>query len=314
MSLPLPAFSSMASGPWWSDWGWWPDYNAGFLRGTADVMSASGSLAIRLEQSRLINQQVVAAKLENHRRLWDQWLYERYNMPTLQDERERAFALATRRALFDPPTTEILAATTLNQLLKSLKGRTNGRPIPLDENVLKQINVVDPNGGNLGVLKPAKDGNNINWPHSLKGTAYQDEVREINQGVAEVVKQANFKGEVDPGTLANLTDAVARLKARVQAGQGGLTVMQQIEAKRFLNQFDAARFALGKPRAADFLTGKLGPRGKTVPELLQNMYGSGIEFAPATDGDEAAYVALYNALLAYAMSAGPATPSQHPHP
>jgi hypothetical protein len=35
------------------------------------------------------------------------------------------------------------------------------------------------------------------------------------------------------------------------------------------------------------------------------MHGSGMEFAPATDGDEAAYVALYNALLAYAQSASP---------
>jgi hypothetical protein len=286
--------------------GWWgiPDYNADFMRGVADVMSASGSLAIRLEQARLVTQQVEAAKLENHKRLWDQWLYERYNMPTLQDERERWNQWATRRALTIPPTTEILAATTLNQLLNNLKGKTNGRPIPIDENVLKAINVIDPNGGNLGALKPAREGTSLNWPQSLKGGAYQDEVKLINQRVADLLKQAEFKGEVDPGGIENLTAAIARLKAKVQANQGDLTLMQQIEAKRFLNQLDAARWALGKPKAADIISGKLAPKGKTVPELLNNMYGSGLEFAPATDGDEAAYVALYNALFNYAQSVG----------
>jgi hypothetical protein len=281
-----------------------PDYNAGYLRGTADVLSAGGSLAVRLEQARLVNQQVVAAKLENHKRLWDQWLYERSNMPTLQDERERWNQLATRRALTDPPATEILQATTLNQLLRNLKGKTNGRPVPLDENVVRKINVIDPNGGNLGALKPAKEGTSLSWPQSLKGDAYRDEIKQVNQRVADLLKQAEFKGEVDPGGVENLKTAIAKLRAKVQAAQGNLTLMQQIDAKRFLNQLDAARQALSKPRAADFITGKLAPKGKTVPELLNNMYSSGLEFAPSTDGDEAEYVALYNALLNYAQSVG----------
>jgi hypothetical protein len=304
VAYPAGDFYSSMSAP---GAGYGGDYNAGFLRGTADVISASGSLAVRLEQARLVNQQVLAAKLENHKRLWDQWLYERYNMPTLQDERERWNQLATRRALTIPPTTEILAATTLNQLLNNLKGKTNGQPVPLDENILKQINVIDPNRGNLGALKPAKQGHGLNWPQPLKGEAFHDEVKQINQRVADLLRRAEFKGEVDHGGLQDLAATIARLKAKLRAGQGELTLMQQIEAKRFLGQLDAARFALGKPRAkraADLITGKLAPRGKTVPELLKSMYGSGLEFAPSTEGDEAAYVALYNALLVYAQSAG----------
>jgi hypothetical protein len=288
--------------PYYSPWA--PDYNAGFLRGTADILSAGGSLLIRQQQASLINQQVEAARLENHKRLWDQWLYERYNMPTLEDERKRWEKVDTERALNNPSTTEILQATTLNRLLNSLKGKTNGRPIPVDESVLKYINVVDPNGGNLGVLKPAKEGQPLNWPQPLKGEGYSDEVKQVNQRVAELLKQAEFKGEVDPGGLQNLKTAISRLKAKVQASQAELTLMQQIEAKRFLNQLDAAWFALGQPKAADLLTGKLAAKGKTVPELLNSMYGSGVQFAPATNGDEAAYVALYNSLLAYAQSVG----------
>jgi hypothetical protein len=285
-------------------YGWVPDYNADFLRGTADVISSSGSLLIRQQQSRLIQQQVEAAKLENHKRLWDQWLYERYNMPTLQDERERWNQLATRRALTDPPTTEILTGGTLNQLLQTLKNKTNGKPIPIDENILKQINVIDPNGGNLGVLKPAKEGNGLNWPQPLRGEAYSDEIKKVNQRVVELLKQAEFKGEVDAGALQNLATAIAKLKDKVQASQGEMTLMDQIQAKRFLNQLENARYALGQPKAADILTGKLAPKGKTIPELLTNMRDSGIMFAPSTNGDEAAYVALYNALQSYALSVG----------
>jgi hypothetical protein len=280
------------------------DPNADFLSSTAGVLSAGGSLQVRLEQARLIDQQVASAKLDNHRRLWDLWLYERYNLPTLADERKRWEKVDTERALNNPSTTEILQATTLNRLLASLKGKTNGRPVPLDENVLKQINVVDPNGGNLGALKPARGGSSLSWPLSLKGEAYRDEVKQVNELVPELLKETEFKGQVDPGRLRNLAAALARLKAKVLARQDEMTLFQQIAAKRFLKQLDGARRALGQARAADFITGKLAVRGKTVPELLDGMYGSGLEFAPATDGDEAAYVALYNSLLAYAQSVG----------
>jgi hypothetical protein len=309
-AVTLPSYATPSGGGYGNPP--YSDPSAGYLRGTADVVNAGGSLAIRLEQSRLINQQVVAAKLENHRRIWDQWLYERYNMPTLQDERERTLALATRRALTEPPTTEILSATTLNQLLRSLKGKTNGQPIPLDENVLKQINVTVPAGGNLGVLKPARDGNTLNWPQGLKDQAYQVDVKQVNELAVALVKEAEGKGQVDAVRLQNLTPVIARLKTRLNENQHELTVVQIIEAKRFLNQLDGARQALGNPRAAELLTGKLAPQGKTVAELVQNMVKAGLEFAPATDGDEAAYVALYNSLLAYTQSIGPGSPPQGP--
>jgi hypothetical protein len=294
---------------------WSQEGPAEYLQGVAGVMSASGDLAVQLQQAELINQEVVSAKIENRRRIWDQWLYERYNLPTLQDDRERASALATRRALTDPPTTEILTATTLNQLLRSLKGKSKGQPIPIDEGVLRQINVIDPSGGNLGALKPARDGNSLNWPASLKGEAYQDEVKQVNERVVELLKELEFKGGGSPGRVENLGTAIRTLKEKVQKAQSEMGLLQQIEAKRFLNQLDNARYALTKPKAAEILTGKLAPRGKTVPDLLESLYGSGLEFAAATDGDEAAYVALYNALRTYAQSVGlydSTTRSLHP--
>jgi hypothetical protein len=40
-----------------------------------------------------------------------------------------------------------------------------------------------------------------------------------------------------------------------------------------------------------------------VPELVQSMTKQGLRFAPGTPGSEAAYQAVYNAMVAYAAGA-----------
>jgi hypothetical protein len=54
---------------------------------------------------------------------------------------------------------------------------------------------------------------------------------------------------------------------------------------------------------ASYFTDKFAAKGKTVPELIQFMAKKGLKFAPATGGDEAAYSALYNYLVGYALQA-----------
>jgi hypothetical protein len=257
-------------------------------------------------QSDLLNQQVAAARLETRRAVMDEWLYERSYTPAPQDD--RANFLTLRLSSSGSPVTEILTATTLNQLLRSVQGKTNGSPIPLDANVLKQINVTDPGVGNLAVFKPVSDGNSLNWPVCLQAEPYQLEVRQVNEQTVALVKEVVSEGQVDAVRLRKLKPVIARLKIKVADNQDEMTVVQVIEARRFLNQLDGARQALEKPRAAVFLAGKLAPRGKTVAELVQNMTQAGLEFAPATAGDEAAYLNLYDSLRAYAVSVGPPSP------
>jgi hypothetical protein len=302
---PLPDYATASSG-----YGRPSDSNpyVAYAPGAADLINSGATVTLGPQQSDLLGQQVALAKAETRRALWDEWLYERYNMPTLQDERERVLALSTRRALTSPPITEILQATTLNQLLRSIMGKTNGPSIPLDASVLKQINVTDPAVGSMAVLKPAREGSPLSWPPCLRAEPYQVEVRQVDEQAVALVKEAVSGGQVDAVRLRQLTPAVARLKTKVGDDQPELTVVQTIEARRYLNQLDRACQALGNPRAPALLAGKLAPRGKTVGELVQNLTRDGLVFAPATAGEEQAYLALYESLRAYAAAIGPGNP------
>jgi hypothetical protein len=55
---------------------------------------------------------------------------------------------------------------------------------------------------------------------------------------------------------------------------------------------------LQDPNVANYF-GKWAPSGRTVAELVQHLSKNGLEFAPASPGDEAAYQALYQSFLAY---------------
>lgn len=281
----------------------------GFMRGAADIISASGSYAVRVQESRMIGQQVEQARIDTRRKIFDQWLYERANTPTNQDERERIQRLELRRALTDPPPSEIMNADPLNRILLELKGK-NSLPrqgAVIDESTLRQINVRPPKtAGNVGVLRPLKEGAQMNWPPLLKSEPYQKEVKIINTRAAEAVKQAIHNGEVDPSILKELSSAINDLKKRLDDGVADLTAAEWIESKRFLAQVDDARRALGTPAAANFFTDKFIAKGKTVPELIDYMRSKGLEFAPAVTGDEASYMALYNYLQAYTNSLGSA--------
>jgi hypothetical protein len=53
---------------------------------------------------------------------------------------------------------------------------------------------------------------------------------------------------------------------------------------------------------ANFFNGKWAANGKTVGDLVKYMASSGLRFAPATQGSEAAYSMLQQALAAYNMA------------
>jgi hypothetical protein len=81
---------------------------------------------------------------------------------------------------------------------------------------------------------------------------------------------------------------------------GEMPPLEYSESKRYLNQLGEAVKALQDPNVRNYLNGKYAAKGKTVAELVENLTRvQGLEFAPATPGDEAAYRALYQAMHAY---------------
>ena len=221
------------------------------------------------------------------------------------DIQERTQKSELRRALVGMPLSEILNAYALNTLLRDLakKGNWGVKDSygPIDPETLKQINVTSrSSAGNVGVLKAVKEGAPLNWPLVLQGLAYQDEVRRLNQKAAEAVKLIQSTGVVAPAMLNEMKEDIQRLRAKVSGHTNDLTLSQSIEANRFLNQLDDAVTALRQPDANTYFT---LPKGKSVSELVKYMTEKGLEFAPAAGGDEAAYSALYNYLISYALQA-----------
>jgi hypothetical protein len=87
------------------------------LHGAADVIRAQGQLMKDQQDAYLKREQVRQARIDTHRKQLEQWLWERDHLPTVEDERERFREEQHRRALHDPPPTEIWTAISLNELL-----------------------------------------------------------------------------------------------------------------------------------------------------------------------------------------------------
>jgi hypothetical protein len=282
------------------------------LRGAAAAMDAYGRNLTTTQEARGRFEQWQQARIETRRKIYDEWLYERANTPSVQDVREAQQRLDLRRALNNPPVGEVLQATALNNILKDLQARqaqgARGTAYPIDENVLKQINLTSQSTpGHIGMLKNLKDASSLTWPLPLRGDTYHEETQHLDKDVLAAVRMAEFKGQVDPGTLQGLRDEVGKLRSKVAANIDELTPTQSIEANRFLNQLDSALRALQAPDVARSVNQQFMARGKTVPDLLNFLQSRGLVFAPAAPGDEAAYVALHSLLAAYASSLqGPA--------
>jgi hypothetical protein len=281
----------------------YPDPYGGGLRGAAEAINAAGQFEVQWQQARQLAQQVEQSKLETRRKVYDEWLYEQATQPTVEDLRERTQATELRRVLHDAPLVDIASGYALNTLLDDLAAKPNyagGPNIALDPTLLEQVNVTSrENRGNIGVLKSIKEGAPLPWPLPLQGAAYREQTRRLNKLAADAVNMARNGGPVAAGTLADMREAVGALRGMVSANVNELTPSQVVQAKRFLSQLDDATLALKQPNVANYFTDKWVAKGKTAGDLVSSMLASGLRFAPAADGDEAAYTAAYEALLAY---------------
>jgi hypothetical protein len=277
----------------------------GYLRGAADVTNAEGRLLIQIQQARLTKQQVEREKLENRRRAFDNYLYEREKTPTAEDDRQKNMVVQLRRSLNDPPIGEIWSGQALNMLLTDIQKKLGkesefkGPQIVVDEDTLRHLNVTGAKDrGNPGLLK---NEGRLSWPLALRGPQFKTDRDMLNDMTPAVYDQA-IAGRVDAGTLESMTKAVKRLHQLLADNIKDLTPAQYSESRRFLGDFDDALALLRQPGAGEYFTSK-APKGKTIGDLVQHMSLKGLQFAPAVAGDEGAYVAIHRALAAYDSAA-----------
>jgi hypothetical protein len=314
--------------PYWYPPGWYgyhpvwgPSYYYGrwvasdggylYLTGLANVINAQGGFLVNREQAVLLRQYAHTVSLDNRSRAFDQWLHEYQHAPTREDLRERIQHEKLRRALNNPPREEVYAGTSLNDLLVALQrlqaSGIQGEPIPLDGRLLHQINVTT--GRTIGKIDFLKEG--LRWPHLLRRAPFQSEAAQLDALLGQAVGQVVSQGQVVPETQEMITRIIESLDGQLDSlvaseqRQPTCTPSEWCQAKRSLRQCREAVLGLHQPEARDHLIGVYRAQGRTVAELVRHMTATGLRFAPVGEGNEAAYTALHQALMAYYVSANP---------
>jgi len=279
------------------------DPNASVVMAGASVISAQGGFFVKQQQAFKMREAVYADRLENRRRLFDEYLYEREKTPTPEQDRQRYLREQFDRSRNNPPVTEIYSAKSLNDLLADLRsnaGKSDSATLrtfqlPLDEAALKHINL-SKGTGNLGLLK---NEGRLSWPVGLSGSEFKEEREQVNSLAREAVNQASFNGQVDSGTIRELVNETEQLRKQFRRTGRDLPPWMYIEASSFLNNLNDATRALQQPDVGNFISGKYAIKAKTIPELVKFMNDNGLQFAPAVPGDEPAYMALQQSLSTY---------------
>lgn len=284
-----------------SFYGYYPDPVGSYLSGVSDCINAEGNYLIQRQQAHMVEEDVKRSKIDTRRKTVDEYLYERDVLPTAEDDRERNRFEALKRSRNDPPITEIWSGLALNNLLVNIQRmqsqRGDGPTVPLDEDVLKHLNLTSGQGGNssIGLIK---NGGKLSWPLPLRGRSYQKDRERLNELAAMAFKEAQ-SGAVSDDTLQGMIESVANLQGLLHQNIAELTTTDHIRSKRFLTEMEGTIKALQDPNVAKYLGGQWTPQGNTVGELVQQMTSQGLKFAPAVEGGKAAYQAMHTALVNY---------------
>jgi hypothetical protein len=239
---------------------------------------------------------VRSAHIENRRKAFDEFLYERANTPTWLDDLERQRKLDLRYALTNVSGSEILSANPLNTLLDSIKQMqakgVKGPDIAVSPEMLEKINVSAGGGVNPALLK----NEHMTWPLALTRSEFAEDRKNIERNLAATTREAEV-GSVEPKRLRELRDEVDKMSGHLGQQIGDMTPTQYIDAKNYLQLLGAGVRLLERPDGGNYVNGKYAAKGKTVGELARNM--SGLQFAPASPGTERAYKELYQRLVEY---------------
>jgi hypothetical protein len=206
----------------------------------------------------------------------------------------------------DPPARMTYSGRALNSLLADLEAvqaqGAQGPAVPVSASVLKHLNVTSgAGGGNFGLFK---SGGPLQWPLAWREKPLAGATKTLRARIESLVRQtlARVKGKKDHAALlTRLGRAVDQLGAVLKHHVDDLEAPDYISANHFLQELGDAVTALKQSDAARYVDGTFRPdphQIKTVQDLVKFMADHGLTFAPASRGDESAYVALRRGLAA----------------
>jgi len=283
---------------------WDADPFGAYLKGAAELTRAQGDYFKSVQEAYLLAEQVKAAQIETRRKEQEQWLWEQQNLPSPAQDRERAQREELRRALTAAPQTEIWSGSALNTILaelQDLRGKGyEGPRVALDAATLALVNVTPGKApANPALLRQV---GRLDWPAVLRTLPPDAQTRALRMQVDALLVEARRQallGRVDARLARELAANTQSLLELLQRQVGEFSFSQYAEGRRFLRQLGDAAILLQQPDAPNYFNGRYTAQGGSVRELVLTMSDSGLRFAPAASGDEAAYTALYRALVEY---------------
>ncbi len=272
----------------------------GYTSGLADMMNAQGQVLKDIEEANLMHEQVRQARIDTRRKNFDEWLYEREMRPTPEDEREKQRIEMIRRSRNDPPQSEIFSAVALNTLLVALQQmhaqRVEGPRVYIDESTRQHLNLTS--GATTGSVGMLRNGGKLQWPLPLLRAPFADDRRRLDELMPAAYKQA-ATGAVQADVLDGMITAVNNMYATIKRNIADITPTDYSRAKIYLHQIEGAIKGLQDPNVTNYVTRKWAVRAATVGEMVVELTQQGLKFAPATPGDEAAYLAIHAGMVQY---------------
>jgi hypothetical protein len=293
------------------------DPYGGYLSGAANVINAQGQYLMSTQQAYLTKEAVRSAQIDNRRKAFDEWMYEKANTPTLNETRMKEQRDELQRALTQPPETEIWSGYSLNNLLanaQQMQARgLQGPDVPLNSQMLKNINVSVKQQGNAGLLKQPEK---LKWPLALQTLPPKSSTKELRDQIDTLMvtgkSQTMTSGQADADVLEQLDRSISKLRGMLRDQVSNISFGDYTAARRYLSDLDQAVTVLKQADAGKYVSGAYAARGRTVNELVDYMSQNGLKFAPAVAGGEGAYSGLYQAFLRYTLGSGSMSTTPNP--
>lgn len=278
---------------------WMMNPYQGYLQGAGSQTRANAQYYQTIQQARLTRQETIRSSLETRRAMIEEAEWERAHMPDPEKIRQRTLQRQLSAARASAPPTDVWSARALNTLLRHLITQqadgARGPRVPLSENIVNHINVkVGDSVGHIGLLK---NNGELDWPEALQGGTFKEGRDQINALMRRAYKSVASGSNPDAPTLNDLQSQYRKLRQTVQANVDELKPNEYIEAKRYLDEVGQTVKGLEAPDVGRQFSEK--PKAQDVADLVKYMRDKGLLFGPATEGDEAAYMAIYHALVAF---------------
>jgi hypothetical protein len=271
-----------------------------YLQGASSVISAQGQFLINNRQSEIVKEQAEQAKLDTKRKAIEQWQYEQSIQPTISEIQAKARMESYNQMRGSPSDALVWSGQALNTLLDNVQQPSSypsRRPsIPLESEMVAKIKFTD--GTNRGDVTLFAQGPKIDWPFPLRGQEFKQDRAKIEALSADVVRQADG-GQVEYDTIKTIQQTANLMQDDLKDRIEEFTPSDYMKAKRFLNDLSKGARGLGDRKGTAALKDQSIAQVTTVDQLIASMTRRGLRFAPAKQGDEAAYSALYQSLRAY---------------